>query len=51
MLWGEKARLVSVVQGEQLATSIGAKLTVLPDVGHCVPEEAPDALNDFLTTR
>ena len=48
VVWGEKDRLVSVVQGEQLALSIGAKLTVLHDVGHCVPEEAPAALNDLL---
>ncbi|MDP1824964.1 MAG: alpha/beta hydrolase [Archangium sp.] len=49
VLWGEKDRLVSVVQGEQLALSIGAKLTVLHDVGHCLPEEAPEALHEFLT--
>ncbi len=49
VLWGEKDRLVSVVQGEQLARSIGATLTVLPGVGHCVPEEAPDQLLGFLT--
>ncbi len=48
VLWGEKDRLVSVVQGEQLALAIGAKLTVLRDIGHCLPEEAPDALRAFL---
>lgn len=48
VLWGEKDRLVTVVQGEQLALAIGGKLTVLNDVGHCLPEEAPDALRDFL---
>ena len=48
VIWGEKDRLVSVVQGEQLALSIGAKLTVLHDVGHCVPEEAPDKLRELL---
>lgn len=48
VLWGEKDRLISVVQGEQLALSIGAKLTVLHDVGHCVPEEAPEALRELL---
>jgi hypothetical protein len=37
-----------VIQGEQLALGIGAKLKVLQDVGHCVPEEAPAALRDFL---
>lgn len=49
VLWGEKDRLVSVVQGERLAIAIGAKLTVLHDVGHCLPEEAPDALAALLT--
>jgi pimeloyl-ACP methyl ester carboxylesterase len=48
VIWGEKDRLVSVVQGEQLALSIGAKLTVLHDVGHCLPEEAPEALREAL---
>ncbi len=48
VLWGEKDRLVSVVQGEQLALAIGAKLTVLRDIGHCLPEEAPEALGAFL---
>lgn len=48
VLWGEKDRLVSVIQGEQLALGIGAKLKVLQDVGHCVPEEAPEALRAFL---
>jgi pimeloyl-ACP methyl ester carboxylesterase len=51
VLWGEKDRLVTVVQGEQLALAIGAKLTVLNDIGHCLPEEAPEALHEFLTAR
>lgn len=44
VLWGEKDRLVSVVQGEQLARAIGARFEVLPDIGHCVPEEHPEAV-------
>ncbi len=48
VVWGEKDRLVSVVQGERLALAIGAELTVLHDVGHCVPEEAPEALAELL---
>ncbi len=51
VVWGEKDRLVSVVQGERLAIAIGARLTVLRDVGHCLPEEAPDALLQLLTGR
>lgn len=50
VVWGEKDRLVSVVQGEQLAIAIGAKLRVLHDVGHCLPEEAPDSLHQLLFT-
>lgn len=48
VLWGEKDPLVNVVQGEQLARAIGGRLVVLPFVGHCVPEEAPDALHELL---
>lgn len=44
VVWGEKDRLVPNFHGEQLATAIGAKLEVLDDVGHCVPEEAPERL-------
>lgn len=48
VLWGEKDRLVSVVEGERLALAIGAKLTVLRDIGHCLPEEAPESLREVL---
>jgi pimeloyl-ACP methyl ester carboxylesterase len=48
VLWGEQDPLVSVVQGEQLARALGGKLVVLRDVGHCLPEEAPDALHEAL---
>lgn len=48
VLWGDRDRLVSVVQGEQLARAIGGELKVLPDVGHCIPEEHPAALDEHL---
>lgn len=48
VLWGEKDRLLSVIQGEQLARSIKGQLRVLTGVGHCVPEEHPQALFDLL---
>lgn len=48
VLWGEKDPLVSVVQGEQLARAIGGRLVVLQDIGHCVPDEAPEALHEAL---
>lgn len=44
VLWGERDPLVSVIQGEQLARAIGGELIVLPEVGHCLPEEAPAAV-------
>jgi pyruvate dehydrogenase E2 component (dihydrolipoamide acetyltransferase) len=44
VIWGEKDRLVPAFYGEQLANAIGAKLEVLNDVGHCLPEEAPERL-------
>ncbi len=44
LLWGEKDRLVHPVQGEQLASAIGGKLSVWRDIGHCLPEESPEGL-------
>jgi pimeloyl-ACP methyl ester carboxylesterase len=46
VLWGEKDRLVSVLQGEQLARALKADFKVLPDVGHCLPDEHPEAVHD-----
>jgi pimeloyl-ACP methyl ester carboxylesterase len=48
VLWGSKDPLVSVVQGERLALAIGGDLRVLDGVGHCVPEERPDAVEEAL---
>jgi pimeloyl-ACP methyl ester carboxylesterase len=44
VLWGEKDPLVSVIQGERLSRAIDATLTVVHDVGHCLPDEAPEAV-------
>lgn len=44
VIWGEKDRLVSVVQGEQLARALGVDFEVLNGVGHCVPEESPQTV-------
>jgi len=44
VIWGERDRLVSLVDGERLAVAIDAGFTVLPGVGHCVPEEHPEAV-------
>lgn len=48
VLWGERDRLVSLVDGERLAIAIDAGFTVLPGVGHCVPEEHPEAVVEAL---
>ena len=44
VLWGEKDRLVSIIDGERLAVAVDAGFTVLHGVGHCVPEENPEAV-------
>lgn len=49
VIWGEKDPLVPLLQGEHLATSLEAPFTVLPRIGHCVPEQRPKAILDALT--
>jgi pimeloyl-ACP methyl ester carboxylesterase len=44
VLWGDRDRLVPLVQGEQLARALNAPFTVLHRTGHLVPEEQPDAV-------
>jgi pimeloyl-ACP methyl ester carboxylesterase len=44
VIWGDRDRLVSLIDGERLAVAIEAGFTVLPGVGHCVPEEHPEAV-------
>lgn len=44
VIWGEKDRLVPLIDGERLATALDAGFTVLPKIGHCVPEEHPDSV-------
>ena len=44
VLWGDKDRLVPLIQGEQLARALKAPFTVLHKTGHLVPEEQPDAV-------
>ncbi len=48
VLWGDRDRLVSVIEGERLALAIGADFKVLTGVGHCLPEEAPKAVLEAL---
>lgn len=44
VLWGDKDRLVPILQGEQVAHALEVPLTILYDAGHCLPEECPDAV-------
>jgi len=45
ILWGEKDRWISVEDGRRLATMIpGSILKVIPDAGHMVQEDAPEAI-------
>jgi pimeloyl-ACP methyl ester carboxylesterase len=48
VLWGDKDRLVPLLQGEQLARALNAPFTVLHKTGHLVPEEQPDAVLEAL---
>lgn len=50
VLWGERDRLVPVIQGEQVARALGAELKVLEGAGHCLPEERPEALLEALAS-
>jgi pimeloyl-ACP methyl ester carboxylesterase len=50
IIWGDRDRLVSVRNGKLLAAAIAdAKLVVIRDAGHLVPEEQPEALNRLIT--
>ena len=44
IVWGERDRLVPLIDGERLATALDAGFSVLPGVGHCVPEEHPQSV-------
>jgi len=48
VLWGDRDRLVSLFQGEQMAHALGVPLTLLHLVGHCVPEERPEAVLELI---
>ncbi|MHB8876117.1 MAG: alpha/beta fold hydrolase [Myxococcaceae bacterium] len=48
VLWGDRDRLTSAAQGEQIARAIGAPLVVLDQTGHCIPEERPEELAEAI---
>ena len=45
LIWGEKDRAVGVVSGRRLAELLGARLIVLPGVGHIPFAELPEVCN------
>jgi pimeloyl-ACP methyl ester carboxylesterase len=44
LLWGALDAWIPFVQGERLAAQMGAPLTVVPEAGHLVQEDAPEAI-------
>ncbi|QCI67967.1 alpha/beta fold hydrolase [Phreatobacter stygius] len=45
ILWGEQDRWIPIAQGERLASKLtGGALTGVPDAGHLVQEDAPEAI-------
>jgi pimeloyl-ACP methyl ester carboxylesterase len=45
ILWGEEDRLISVEDGRRLASMIpGSILKIIPNSGHIVQEDAPEAV-------
>lgn len=45
LLWGERDDWIPLPQGQKLAEKLtGGKLTVIPDAGHLVQEDAPEAI-------
>ena len=45
ILWGEEDKWISVEQGRKLAARIpGSRLKIIPDAGHIVQEDAPEAI-------
>ncbi len=45
LIWGDRDRAVGLSSGEQLAKLIGARLVVLPGVGHVAFAETPEICN------
>lgn len=51
VLWGDRDRLVPLVQGEHLARALKAPFRVLHRTGHLVPQEQPQALLEAIDGR
>jgi pimeloyl-ACP methyl ester carboxylesterase len=48
LIWGDRDRAVGLSSGQLLAKKLGAKLMVLPGVGHLPFAETPDICNEAL---
>ncbi len=48
VLWGDRDRLATPAQGEQVARALRTPIEWLAGTGHCVPEERPDKLADAI---
>jgi pimeloyl-ACP methyl ester carboxylesterase len=45
LIWGDRDRAVGVGSGERLAARLGARLMVIPGVGHLPFAETPEVCN------
>ena len=50
VIWGERDPVLAHIEGERLARALGAPLRVIHDVGHCVPEEAPETVAEIIAS-
>ena len=50
VLWGARDNLVPVVDGIEYARRLGAPLRIVPDCGHILIGERPDACLDAIET-
>jgi len=50
LIWGEQDPWEPIVEARQWAETLACirSLAVIPDVGHCPHDEAPDAVNSLL---
>ncbi len=52
ILWGEQDRWIPIAQGERLAAKLtGGALTRVPESGHLMQEDAPEAIIAALFRR
>ncbi|MEM9270004.1 MAG: alpha/beta hydrolase, partial [Pseudomonadota bacterium] len=44
LMWGEQDAWIPLQQGRTLADKLGVELQVVPNAGHLVQEDAPEAI-------